>query len=85
MDGGCHLVKGKPVLWFVLCLWLIVRYVALTLKTTQCNCSAATVESHYLCTETSLCAMQMVFQQNQHITKLDYDEAGPTVVHKKCS
>ena len=29
--------------------------------------------------------LQMVFQQNQHITKLDYDEAGPTVVHKKCS
>lgn len=28
--------------------------------------------------------MQLVFQQNQHITKLDYEEAGPTVVHKKC-
>lgn len=31
------------------------------------------------------CVMQMVFQQNQHVTKLDYDEAGPAVVHKKCS
>jgi len=28
--------------------------------------------------------LQMVFQQNQHITKLDYEEAGPMVVHKKC-
>lgn len=28
--------------------------------------------------------LQLVFQQNQHITKLDYEEAGPTVVHKKC-
>lgn len=27
---------------------------------------------------------KLVFQQNQHITKLDYEEAGPTVVHKKC-
>lgn len=27
---------------------------------------------------------KMVFQQNQHITKLDYEEAGPMVVHKKC-
>lgn len=28
--------------------------------------------------------LQLVFQQNQHITKLDYEESGPTVVHKKC-
>ena len=31
-----------------------------------------------------LCMLQMVFQQNQHITKLDYEEVGPIVVHRKC-
>lgn len=28
---------------------------------------------------------RVVFQQNQHVTKFDYDESGPTVVHKKCT
>lgn len=27
---------------------------------------------------------KVVFPQNQHITKADYDENGPAVVHKKC-
>ncbi|KAG6533326.1 hypothetical protein ZIOFF_007193 [Zingiber officinale] len=27
---------------------------------------------------------KVVFPQNQHITKGDYDETGPTIVHKKC-
>ena len=29
-------------------------------------------------------AAKVVFQQNQHITKGDYDERGPFVVHRKC-
>ena len=28
--------------------------------------------------------LQFVFQQNQQVTKFDYDEVGPTVIHKKC-
>ena len=28
--------------------------------------------------------LQFVFQQNQHVTKFDYDEVGPTIIHKKC-
>ncbi|KAK9820164.1 hypothetical protein WJX72_006966 [[Myrmecia] bisecta] len=28
---------------------------------------------------------KVIFQQNQHITKYEYDEMGPTVVHKKCA
>lgn len=27
---------------------------------------------------------KVVFPQNQHITKSDYDELGPSIVHKKC-
>ncbi|VFQ80698.1 unnamed protein product [Cuscuta campestris] len=27
---------------------------------------------------------KVVFPQNQHITKADYDESGPSIVHKKC-
>ncbi|XP_077221287.1 actin-related protein 7 [Tasmannia lanceolata] len=27
---------------------------------------------------------KVVFPQNQHVTKADYDETGPAVVHKKC-
>ncbi|KAL5977094.1 Actin-related protein 7 [Asimina triloba] len=27
---------------------------------------------------------KVVFPQNQHVTKGDYDESGPAVVHKKC-
>ncbi|XP_020517247.1 actin-related protein 7 isoform X2 [Amborella trichopoda] len=27
---------------------------------------------------------KVVFPQNQHITKAEYDETGPTIVHKKC-
>ncbi|CAK9133670.1 unnamed protein product [Ilex paraguariensis] len=27
---------------------------------------------------------KVVFPQNQHITKADYDETGPSVVHRKC-
>ncbi|CAM6095009.1 unnamed protein product [Calypogeia fissa] len=27
---------------------------------------------------------KVVFPQNQHITKAEYDETGPTVVHRKC-
>ncbi|XP_071698514.1 actin-related protein 7-like [Rutidosis leptorrhynchoides] len=27
---------------------------------------------------------KVVFPQNQHITKSDYDESGPSVVHRKC-
>ncbi|KAG6533325.1 hypothetical protein ZIOFF_007192 [Zingiber officinale] len=27
---------------------------------------------------------KVVFPQNQHVTRGDYDETGPTVVHKKC-
>ena len=34
--------------------------------------------------DSHVAVLQLVFQQNQHITKLDYEEAGPTVVHKKC-
>lgn len=27
---------------------------------------------------------KVVFPQNQHITKAEYDESGPSIVHKKC-
>jgi actin-related protein 7 len=27
---------------------------------------------------------KVVFPQNQHLTKADYDESGPSVVHRKC-
>lgn len=27
---------------------------------------------------------KVVFPQNQHITKADYDENGPSIVHRKC-
>lgn len=27
---------------------------------------------------------KVVFPQNQHVTKADYDENGPSVVHRKC-
>lgn len=27
---------------------------------------------------------KVVFPQNQHITKADYDEVGPSIVHRKC-
>lgn len=27
---------------------------------------------------------KVVFPQNQHMTKADYDETGPSVVHRKC-
>ncbi|KAE9584868.1 hypothetical protein Lal_00024311 [Lupinus albus] len=27
---------------------------------------------------------KVVFPQNQHVTKADYDETGPSIVHKKC-
>ena len=27
---------------------------------------------------------KVVFPQNQHVTKADYDETGPLVVHRKC-
>ncbi|KAF3970687.1 hypothetical protein ACB098_11G177000 [Castanea mollissima] len=27
---------------------------------------------------------KVVFPQNQHITKADYDETGPSIVHRKC-
>ena len=27
---------------------------------------------------------KVVFPQNQHITKGDYDETGPSIVHRKC-
>ncbi|CAL9041264.1 unnamed protein product [Musa banksii] len=27
---------------------------------------------------------KVVFPQNQHVTKGDYDETGPAIVHKKC-
>lgn len=27
---------------------------------------------------------KVVFPQNQHVTRGDYDETGPTIVHKKC-
>lgn len=27
---------------------------------------------------------KVVFPQNQHVTKGDYDETGPSIVHKKC-
>lgn len=27
---------------------------------------------------------KVVFPQNQHITRGDYDEMGPAIVHKKC-
>ncbi|CAG7866100.1 unnamed protein product [Brassica rapa] len=27
---------------------------------------------------------KVVFPQNQHVTKADYDETGPSVVHRKC-
>lgn len=27
---------------------------------------------------------KVVFPQNQHVTKAEYDESGPTIVHKKC-
>ncbi|KDP43484.1 hypothetical protein JCGZ_16771 [Jatropha curcas] len=27
---------------------------------------------------------KVVFPQNQHVTKGDYDEAGPSIVHRKC-
>ncbi|KAM0936142.1 putative Actin family, ATPase, nucleotide binding domain-containing protein [Dioscorea sansibarensis] len=27
---------------------------------------------------------KVVFPQNQHITKADYDESGPAIVHRKC-
>lgn len=27
---------------------------------------------------------RLLFSQNQHVTKADYDEAGPSIVHRKC-
>ncbi|XP_073046532.1 actin-related protein 7-like isoform X2 [Primulina eburnea] len=27
---------------------------------------------------------KVVFPQNQHVTKADYDESGPSIVHRKC-
>ena len=27
--------------------------------------------------------LQTVFQQNQHVSKFDYDEIGPTAIHRK--
>lgn len=27
---------------------------------------------------------KVVFPQNQHVTKGEYDETGPAIVHKKC-
>lgn len=27
---------------------------------------------------------KVVFPQNQHVTKADYDETGPSIVHRKC-
>lgn len=27
---------------------------------------------------------KVVFPQNQHITKAEYDESGPPIVHRKC-
>lgn len=30
-------------------------------------------------------AVQIVFSQNQHLTKYDYDELGPSAAHKKLS
>lgn len=27
---------------------------------------------------------KVVFSQNQHVTKADYDETGPSIVHRKC-
>ena len=39
---------------------------------------------HALWADIGTVVLQLVFQQNQHITKLDYEESGPTVVHKKC-
>lgn len=27
---------------------------------------------------------KVVFPQNQHITKAEYDESGPTIIHRKC-
>jgi actin-related protein 7 len=27
---------------------------------------------------------KVVFPQNQHVTKGDYDETGPSIVHRKC-
>jgi len=27
---------------------------------------------------------KVVFPQNQHITKADYDETGPSIIHRKC-
>ena len=31
-----------------------------------------------------LCGAQVVFPQNQQINKYDYDETGPSIVHRKC-
>ncbi|KAG6536726.1 hypothetical protein ZIOFF_001793 [Zingiber officinale] len=28
--------------------------------------------------------VKVVFPQNQHVTRGDYDETGPTIIHKKC-
>eukprot|EP00959_Pyramimonas_sp_CCMP1952_P333561 6985253-Pyramimonas_sp.AAC.2 len=30
------------------------------------------------------CRAQVVFPQNQYVTKYDYDEFGPNVIHRKC-
>ncbi|EPS58327.1 hypothetical protein M569_16487, partial [Genlisea aurea] len=27
---------------------------------------------------------KVVFPQNQHVTKGEYDETGPSIVHRKC-
>jgi actin-related protein 7 len=27
---------------------------------------------------------KVVFPQNQHLTKADYDESGPSAIHRKC-
>ena len=27
---------------------------------------------------------KVVFPQNQHLTKADYDENGPSIIHRKC-
>ncbi|KAL3132514.1 hypothetical protein ABBQ32_009057 [Trebouxia sp. C0010 RCD-2024] len=57
-----------------------------SLQPAMCNCPDYMPEKtlHYSSWMGAAILSKLVFQQNQHITKLDYEEAGPTVVHKKC-
>lgn len=57
-----------------------------SLQPAMCSCPDYMPERtlHYSSWMGAAILSKLVFQQNQHITKLDYEEAGPTVVHKKC-